>query len=84
MLKKLIAMQMENQAAGDSNEDNKEEINDMIVESQESSKDDGMDGRPRVVMKKFQDVLLKTYKNDNDNYNNRLNNGPMKTQNTFQ
>lgn len=71
MLKKLIAMQMENQAAANSNPDNKEEGNDMVAESQDSSKDDGMDGRPRVVMKKFQNVLLKSYKNDNDNFNRR-------------
>ena len=81
MLKKLIAMQMENQAAGDSNAENKEDINEMIAES-DSSVNDGMgvDGRPRVVMKKFQDVLLKTYKNDNDNRNS----GSLKQQNTFQ
>ena len=55
MLKKLIAMQMENQASGDSNAENKDEINDIISESQDSQVNDGMgvDGRPRVVMKKF-------------------------------
>ena len=56
MLKKLIAMQMENQAANESNDaENKEDINEMMADSQESSNHDdiGMDGRPRVVMKKF-------------------------------
>lgn len=47
-------------------EQNKDELNDMIVESQESQKDEEEpeDGRPRVIMKNFQNVLMKTYQND--------------------
>ena len=69
MLKKLIAMQMENQALEKNQQDSNDDMNnDMAMESQESSKnEEDVNGRPRIVMKKFQNVLLKTYKNDNDN-----------------
>ena len=38
----------------------------MIVESHESQKDEEEpeDGRPRVIMKNFQNVLMKSYQND--------------------
>ena len=55
MLKKLIAMQMENQALEKNQQDSNDDMNnDMAMESQESSKnEEDVNGRPRIVMKKF-------------------------------
>lgn len=67
-LRKLIAMQMDNQGGL-----SKEDLNEMMGDF--STKTEGKK-KPRLVMKKFQNVLLKSYKNENQK------NDAIKTQKT--